>query len=187
MGYNTKLFLFIANIQKKTNKKIIFFEIYFAKGIFFLFFGFLVGNLFGSFLNIFRESINWNGFITILILLFEEFISYLTYSSKKRVTSFACNFINIRILNKVYSALKNTVFLRMFLNCVFFIKTLFLRVFTIFFANMVYIYTIFPQNTKETIKQFFFLYKHAFFIKSLNLFKIGLLLGFFIDAFKVGS
>lgn len=178
MNYNTKLSLFIANIQKKINKKILFFEIYFAKGIFLLFFGFLLGNLFGSFLNIFQESLIWNGFIPILILLFEEFISYLTYRSKtkKRALFFAWNFINVRTSDKFHSFLENNAVLRIFLNCIFFIKNFFFSIFAIF-----------PQSTKEKIKHFFFLYKGTFFIKSLNLFKIGILLGFFIDAFKVGS
>ena len=134
MNYKTKLSAFITKIQNYLKNKVVFFEIYFASAIFFLFFGFLLGNLFGSFLNIFRESIIWNGFITLIVLLLEEVISYLIYHSKKRTPFFTLDFINLYFLEK--------------LN---------------------------------------FFYKKKFFIRSLNLFKIGVLLGFFIDAFKVGS
>jgi hypothetical protein len=143
MKYNTKLSLFIKNIKHNIQKKMIFFEIYFAKGIFFLFLGFLLGNLFGSFLNIFRELIIWNGFIIIIVILVEELISYLTYHSKKRTAFFAINYG-------------------------FFIKK--------------FLFNIFSPK----IQQYLFSRKR-FLIKSLNLFKVGVLLGFFVDAFKVGS
>ncbi len=158
MSYKTRLSLFIKNIQHNIKKRMMFFEIYFAKGVFFLFLGFLLGNLFGSFLNIFHELIIWNGFIIILIIIVEELISYLTYHSKKRTAFFALNFINLYISKK-----------NVFLNSTLLFKKKLLN--------------IFSSKTKKV----FLLRKKTFFIKSLNLFKIGILLGFFVDAFKVGS
>lgn len=86
----------------------------FTIALFFLFSGFLCGNLFGTFLNIIREYISWDGLIIILVICLMEIISYFRYQKKK-------NFINSQIW------------------------------------------------------------------RTLNYFKIGLMIGFFIDAFKVGS
>lgn len=77
------MFIFYYH-RKKYQKKMVFFKIYFAKGIFFLFFGFLLGNLFGTFVPIFRRFIIWDVVIVALIILVEEFISYSIYKSKKR-------------------------------------------------------------------------------------------------------
>ena len=156
MNQNTKLVLFLKNIQRKTRKKVLFFEEYFANGVFFLFLGFLSGNIFGTFLNIFHKTIVWDGFLILILILFEEFISYLTYHSKKRTNFFKFDFISVEK---------------------FFFKK----------KNFLYIDTFLPKNIQLKWSQLFLLYKQPFFLKSLNLFKIGILLGFFIDAFKVGS
>ena len=159
---NTKLILFVNNIKKKTKKKSIFFQLYFANGIFFLFFGFLTGNLFGSFLYIFREFLHWDGAIILFLLCLEELISYFTY-----------NFFNKSYYKQVQEPTlieqKETFFFR-------FKKIIKKKV-----------STTCPYIIKNKIKSFKKLLNQNFFIKTLNLFKIGIMLGFFIDAFKVGS
>lgn len=56
----------------------------FAGGIFFLFVGFVIGNLFGTFLPAIRIFFSWDGFIVIFLLFFIEFISYIRYQRKNR-------------------------------------------------------------------------------------------------------
>jgi hypothetical protein len=159
---NTKLILFVNNIRKKAKKKSIFFQLYFANGIFFLFFGFLTGNLFGSFLYIFREFLHWDGAIILFLLCLEELISYFTYNSFNE-------FSHKQVQAPTLIEQKKSFFFRL--------KKI--------IKNKVL--TTCPYIIKNEVKSFKKLINQNFFIKILNLFKIGIMLGFFIDAFKVGS
>lgn len=85
--------------------------------------GFLVGNLFGTFLNTIRKYIIWDGFIVFVLISSIELLSYAVYHNKNRS----------------------------------------------------FFFIIHPWIIKRS------------FWKSINFFKIGLLIGFFVDAFKVGS
>jgi hypothetical protein len=125
MFNNTKLFKNFNEIVQIIKKKLYFVKNIFSTALFFIFLGFLFGSIFGSFLNIIREYIFWDGFILFFVIIFIEFI----------------NFINYKKLKQNYYILK--------------------------------------KNIKKNSN--FFLYK------LLNYFKLGLLFGFFIDAFKVGS
>ena len=107
-----------------------------------IFVGFLIGNIFGTFLTKLREFIYWDIFIVFLILAFCEFISFLMYT--KQEIRFGEGHFDSLLTNQ----------LNKFLSYIHF---------------------------KD---------KHIYiqkFIKLLNSFKIGLLFGFFVDAFKVGS
>ena len=44
--------------------------------------GFLLGNLFGTFLKFFRNQIFWDGIILIMIILLFEFLNFLIYIKK---------------------------------------------------------------------------------------------------------
>lgn len=188
MNYNTKLSLFFINIERNISKKILFFEIYFAKSIFFLFFGFLLGNLFGSFLDIFRKLVIWDGFIVLIIILFQEFISYSIYKSKKQTLFF---YIKNK---KTYKLKKNKFFFNKVMQLTNFLIGSFFYV-SIFLKKIILkAYTVFPETIKKKMSYFFFNENlttnktyQIYILKNLNLFKIGILLGFFIDAFKVGS
>lgn len=125
MKSETRLSIFFRTLFLKLKEKLLFFQTSFSSSIFFLFLGFLVGNLFGTFLNAIRAVLYWDGFIVLLLLFFIEIVSYITYHKEGR-----------------------TFFL----------------------------FWRFP-----------FIYQKRLFWKCFNFFKIGLLLGFFIDAFKVGS
>lgn len=116
MLYNTKFLKLLTFFRFNVINKFIFIEKNFVIYIFLLFFGFICGNLFGTFLNFFRYYIYWDGFIILLIILLIELINYLTY-----------------------------------------------------------------------IKIFKLKIKNNNFFKFLNFYKMGLLLGFFTDSFKVGS
>lgn len=125
MKPETRISTFFQKILIKLKEKFFFFQTSFSSSIFFLFLGFLFGNLFGTFLNTIRSFISWDGFIVLILLFFVEIISYITYHKEGR--SF-------------------------------------------------FLFWKFP-----------FFYKKRLFWKCFNFFKIGILLGFFIDAFKVGS
>lgn len=115
---------FIKRSFFETKNKYLFFKKYFSLGIFFLFLGFLLGNIFGTFLNIFRNYLIWDGLIVFFIIFFCEIVNYHIYTKKKKLSH------------------------------------------------------IFTWPFKFPV---------AIFWKFLNYFKIGILFGFFIDAFKVGS
>ena len=125
MRSDTRLAIFLRRFSESFQEKFSFFQMSFSSAIFFLFSGFLGGNLFGTFLNGIRILIPWDGFIVALFLFFVELISYIRYHTEGR-----------------------------------------------FFL---------------VLWKFPFSYQKRIFWKNLNFLKIGLMLGFFIDAFKVGS
>lgn len=175
MNSNTKLIIVIQNFYEHASKKLTFFKIYFTNGLFFLFSGFLIGNLFGSLVNIFHKSIIWHGLVTILVLFFVEMTNYIIYHNKKRplflinvqkIVYYASKYLRYKLyFLKNYNPLQKILSFSFIINNV---EKIFLKLNTL--------YTIFYKNIKK-----------FFFIKTLNLFKVGILLGFFIDAFKVGS
>lgn len=144
MTLNTRFFIFIQQINFVFFRKLQFFQKKFSISFFCLFLGFLIGNLFGTFLNGLRGFIFWDGFIISLVLLFCEFISYCLYSSDHFLFIFGLFF-------KVESNAKQSINDSFIINLNFF------------------------KNEKISI------------CKILNYFKLGLLFGFFIDAYKVGS
>nr|YP_009367746.1 hypothetical chloroplast RF20 [Neodangemannia microcystis]ARK14799.1 hypothetical chloroplast RF20 [Neodangemannia microcystis] len=138
MIFDTRLKLLSDKGSKGFRNKFKFIFLKFTSSLFFLFLGFLIGNLFGTLVGFFREFL-WDGFIIVSLLLFFEAISYCHYK--------------FLIENNTFSN--------------FPIKT----------SSSV----LDSRNLKPRISFFKFL------IKRLNYLKLGVLLGFFIDAFKVGS
>lgn len=130
MKINTNFLQILTYLIASNRFHINFFSKKFTFSIFFLFFGFICGNLFGTFLNFFRNFIYWDGIIILITILFIEFINFFNYTNQNN--------------NKIFKML---VYLK-----------------------------------KLNINK-----KNIFFIQILNFFKLGLLLGFFTDAFKVGS
>ena len=108
----------------------------FSYGIFFLFVGFLLGNLFGTFLPLIRLLFPWDGFIVLIILFCVELISYIRYHKQGGA---------------------------------------FLGIWKITKNNRKEAQGALGKN--QAIDRW----------KECNYFKIGFLLGFFIDAYKVGS
>ena len=47
--------------------------------------GFIIGNLFGTFLDLLRNKIIWDGIILITIIFFFEFLNFIIYNKKKLV------------------------------------------------------------------------------------------------------
>jgi hypothetical protein len=64
-------------------KKLWVFQNIVTVSIFTLFFGFVCGNLFGTFLNYFRNFVQWDGLIISLTILIIEFINYLNFRFTK--------------------------------------------------------------------------------------------------------
>ena len=151
MTFDTRIFFLIKKFVFKLKEKTYIFKKSFTMSFFILLAGFLFGNLFGTFLNILRFFIPWDGFILLLILLILEIISFLSY--QKKYSFFTqqpknSNPINKNIINQSASHEKD------------------------FSAEG---FLLLKKNENRLI------------YKNLNFMKIGLMFGFFIDAFKVGS
>lgn len=114
MNYLTRSYFQFNNILKFINQKIFKLRKNFLSLLFFLFFGFFLGNLFGTFVEYIKFIFIGNSLLIIILIFINEFINFLVYNQQ-----------NKKSLEKLY-------------NC-------------------------------------------------LNTFKIGFLLGFFIDSYKVGS
>ena len=125
MKIETRIIFFINQLKVYLSRKNSFFKEVFSFALFTLFFGFLIGNLFGTFLNTIRSFIFWDGLIIFIILFIIELLNFILYNKYKR--------------------------------------------FFVIYQKISY----YPNN--------------QIIWKSLNYLKIGILFGFFIDAFKVGS
>ena len=185
MTSNTKLFLLIKQLISTFIKKLFFTKTHFSNKLFLLFFGFLFGSLFGTFLPSFREKINWDGFITALIILILEIISYLVYRSENKHF-----FLNSLLEVFGFSHLR-----KFFAKAIKIAKSTFkIRKKAKFeqFKNETTIQreqktplSLSKINLKSPFK--YSQTRQKLIFKNLNSFKIGIMLGFFIDAFKVGS
>lgn len=140
MRSETRLSNFFENFLISFKEKFFFFQNSFSSSIFFLFLGFLFGNLFGTLLNGIRVFVYWDGFIVLSLIFFIEIISYISYHKEGRSFFFIWRFR----------------------------------------ASL-------SERRSGTISANPFYHQRRFFWKFFNFFKIGLMLGFFIDAFKVGS
>lgn len=175
MRSNTRLFRALNKMEAQFRKRSQLFEENFVASTFFLFFGFMCGNLFGTFLFFFRAIIPWDGAIIALILLLVEGINYLNFSilnkpntipeSPIKKKSFFSNFVELGLIIPNCLDMLKSIFDSQTEKITFRIR--WLR----FFKSKVILF----QRKRNEI------------IRLLNFYKLGLLLGFFIDAFKVGS
>jgi hypothetical protein len=120
------LIAFIRSFQGR----VLLFQRSFAAVLFALFVGFLLANIFGTFLGALRSFAIWDGFIIFGLVLFVELTSYVIYHNGER------QFMGISFFQ-------------------------FTRYKTMFWWSLA--------------------------ARITNNFKIGFLLGFFVEAFKVGS
>ena len=127
MIFKSKLDTFVSQYIDSLRKKYLFLQKNFPSMLALLLFGFLVGNVFGTFLNTLRFFFIWDVFIIFILIGLLESLNYTVYHTK---------------------------------NHLVFLST--------FKAN---------RNLVPT----------KFVVQFLNFFKIGLMIGFFVDAFKVGS
>ena len=115
MIFKSKLDTFVSQYIGSLRKKSLFLQKNFSSILALLLFGFLVGNVFGTFLNTLRFFFFWDVFIIFILIGLLEILNYTVYHAKNRLV----------------------------------------------FSKLV--------------------------VQFLNFFKIGLMIGFFVDAFKVGS
>lgn len=159
----------------------------FSNGIFFLFVGFVIGNLFGTFLPSIRFFFSWDGFIVLFLLFFIEFISYIRYRGKSRFFLILWNFSR-----STSSGEQGISFWNIDLQLpILFVQK---RFSTPQGGRENGSFDLEQQKSGREIPELGS--SAATFLdgwipfsryKSLNYFKIGFLLGFFIDAYKVGS
>lgn len=126
MNSETRLSSVFQQSIRYVREQVRSFQRQFSPVIFFFFFGFLLGNLFGTLLPAIRTHLWWDGWLLLLLLFVIELISYKRYHRMGRP-------------------------------------------FLTFYSN---------TNWKTP---------RSIYVEYMNVFKIGLLIGFFIDAFKVGS
>ena len=163
---NTRIFHVFQRIVLQIQKKSFLFQDIFTVALIFLFSGFSFGNLFGTFLSEIRHLNLWDGFIIFLILLGVEVINFLNYRKKNLKSN-----LDPMVLESngkiplAFSTLKYD-----------------LRVANLRFATK-------ELRLGPHIKRFERTsgLRPNKIIQILNYFKIGLLFGFFVDAFKVGS
>lgn len=130
MVLQTKLLDFLFKYSKENGRDLILNQKNkwsidnFTRMLCLLLIGFLIGNVFGTFLNTIRRYITWDGVIVFFVISLIEILNYNVYHNKNRSFLF---------------------------------------------------FLLYPKNIKRS------------FWKDFNFFKIGLMMGFFVDAFKVGS
>lgn len=137
MTFTTRLSEFFTSYIVYLQDRLLYVQKQFTGLLCLLFIGFLIGNLFGTFLNLIREFLVWDGLIGIFLVAVMEIFSYAAYHDKER--SFGVFLIHPKTLNRL-------------------------------------------SKSKQIGK-----IGESKFWQKLNLFKIGLMIGFFVDAFKVGS
>lgn len=91
----------MQTLQTAREVKTDYFEAQFSFSLFFLFLGFVSGNLFGTFLTFFRAYIIWDGFIMMLGLVLVEFLNYVSFThlnGQRKTTRRRLNFLKIGLL-----------------------------------------------------------------------------------------
>ena len=115
MIFKSKLYTFVFQYIGSLQNKFLLLQKNFPSVLALVLFGFLVGNVFGTFLNTLRFVFLWDGFIILLIIGLMEILNYNVYNVKNPI--------------------------------------------------------LYPK----------------ILVQFINFFKIGFMIGFFVDAFKVGS
>ncbi len=191
MFFETRLSRYLIEISCNLREKLFTVQSALSLVLFSLFTGFLFGNLFGTFLDSLRLYFFSNGFVGLFILLLVEGINSLVYgmSFSKRFDYDDKNFLFLEPQKGVTkpSILKQEVSLQP--------RESYIEGST----TLLELQTRISSNT-HTSKEFHknrmhspwfsrkLLYKSITHIKrTVNSFKIGLLFGFFVDSFKVGS
>lgn len=195
MNPKSKIFCQLNKFHFQVKKKWEVFQNIVVTSIFFLFLGFIFGNLFGTFLDFFRSFLNWDGFIIIITICLIECINFLNYKKKeksklleigqkqgfkstknfwknnlKKIHLFDYNIKKLNLSKKQMPLQKNFQPLQHF---------------SILEKNLNKVANLFSRSKTSLWKSKN--QKKMSFLKILHFYKIGLLLGFFIDAFKVGS
>lgn len=160
MNSTTRLAITISNFIVILQHTFLYKKKNFSTKLFLLFFGFVIGSLFGTFLPNFPEQINSHSVSIVVIISTIEVINCLVYSSEQR------NIILALGLNNPSQLL------------------LLLKIKFLALVKCIRRKKHIISNVKKKTN---LLQKKKYFYRNINSFKLGILLGFFIDAFKVGS
>ena len=188
MVSQTRFLFLIIQALTAWKAKVLVFKTTFSVALFTLLLGFIAGNLFTTFLGKLRSTFcePWDGLIILIVLFTLEFISFLIYSCEARLSvtkqSFAKQSNNSKIKTTGFVFSKKSTF------------SLYETQENLKKNNSINSHLFYTTTRKPEDNLFFSKPKayqsnlsKTFFYKSLNYFKIGLMLGLFIDAFKVGS
>ena len=162
MGYPTRLTIDISNFIVIIQNKFLYEKNDLPIKLFLLFMGFLIGSLFGTFLPNFPEEFNSHSVSIVLLIITIELINCLVYSSEQRKFRLCPRLEN---LFQYLMSRKSQAFF-------------FFRAETQKEERI----NKFKKRSKLRTEN-----KKRKFYRDLNSFKVGIMLGFFIDAFKVGS
>jgi len=162
MNPTTRLVISISNFIDITQNIFFYKKKDFSTKLFLLFLGFVIGSLFGTFLPDFPDKINSHSISILLIISIIEIINCLVYSSKKRSGILT---LNLEMLSQPLLLTKTEFFLLLYRE-----------------KREQHMSKNFKVKTKLLTEN-----KRRYFYRNVNSFKLGIMLGFFIDAFKVGS
>lgn len=128
-------------------------------------FGFYVGNLFPTLVSLFESIFVWKHSVAFFLICFHEFLGFLLFRFRINNVSF------VDFLGRCYNQ-----FLQFVLNCLFPLSR------AVFLENIVYkLNKVISSLKVESTLHI------QLFVFSIRSFQFGFLLGFFVDAFKVGS
>ena len=182
MSIETRIFKNFKKSFSFLKKKMSFLKKNFSISILFLFIGFFIGNIFGTFLNWLRHLMVWDGFLIFALLSFFEMISSIVYQNH-------FNFASQPVLADKIPISHPFIIENLFLNT----KLLHKKLRAILSPDPFIEPTDQPILQRDNKKFTTFLTVNFYFFKNLpiwrllNCLKVGILFGFFIDAFKVGS
>lgn len=182
MPIETRIFQNTRKGMTFLKQKFDFLKKNFSISVLFLFIGFFLGNVFGTFLNGLRDFIIWDGLLVFGLLLLFEIISSIVYQNNPAflpppVLTSKTSFSDFFITRNIFLKMK---LLRKKLKKAGRLKTLSKS------TNQLNLQTDYKKLRNLLTIHFYFL-KSLPIWRLLNCLKVGILFGFFIDAFKVGS
>ncbi len=195
MSTETRIFKKIRKTSILLEKKLNFFKKNFSISVLFLFIGFFIGNIFGTFLNWLRHFIVWDGLLIFVLLLFFEIISSIVYQNNP---TFVSQPISTGKTFFPYFFLTKNIFLKMGLlreklkeadsSDISILENKNFEYDTISFKSTNQSnFQIGYKKLRISSTTYFSFFKNLPIWRLLNCLKVGILFGFFIDAFKVGS
>ena len=174
MFFETRLSQYLAEILCNLKEKIFTIQSGFSLVLFSLFAGFVFGNLFGTFLDMLSFYFIWSGFVGIFLILSIEIVNSLVYGASLSI------FYKKLYDNKIDDTTRG-------LNSPSSEQLSPITVAPTRYQG----YTsseLVKRQGRARVKKMRLLPKNILSCeRGLNSFKIGLLFGFFVDSFKVGS
>ena len=196
MFFQTRLSRYLGKFLYSLKDKVLNLQTSLSFILFSLFTGFIIGNLFGTFLDTLRLYFVWNGFVGLVLIFCIEALNSLVYGiSLTKKSNFQQNNVKHscrknRIQNNKQSLIVNSTANQ--LTSILDQKSLYASNDQLGWSKKqakskikLLNISIFKRLDKDFSS--FFSNRVTDTKRALNSFKIGLLFGFFVDSFKVGS